>query len=205
MHALDGLIQRLMELKVRFCKFKCTQGQGSLHRSLKIKDGIQCRKTKKWWLTIYLLTFKSKCSHPPVRAASVRTTMQTKMATSLTMPVVSSSRFLKFLTRFHKKSTHRNLLKTLMYKTQKNLQQWSHHAQPQIPNDPRISHSNLRKSQKNFTTLMPPLDPSAHDLQNLNIASPKMVVRTSTRHHRPTMTNSLAPQNCANLLTILEN
>ena len=118
-HAPDGLIQRFMELKVRFCKFKCTQGQGSLHRSLKIKDGIQWRETKKWWLTISLLTLKSKRCHPSVRAASVRITMQTKMATSSTRPADSHPRFLKLLTRFHKKSTHRNLLRTLMYKTQK--------------------------------------------------------------------------------------
>ena len=45
----------------------------------------------------------------------VRTIMKTKMATSPTIPAVSHSGFLKILTRFHKKSTHR----TLMYKTQK--------------------------------------------------------------------------------------
>ena len=88
-----------MEFKVRFCKLKCTQGQGSLHRILKIKDGIQCRETKNWWLTTYLLTLKSKCSHPPDRAASVE---WTKMTTSLTMLAVTSSRFLKLLTGFHK-------------------------------------------------------------------------------------------------------
>ena len=48
---------------------------------------------------------------------TVKTTMKTKMATSPTMPAISHSGFLKFLTRFHKKSTHRNLLRTLMYKT----------------------------------------------------------------------------------------
>ena len=52
------------------------------------------------------------------------------------MPAVSHSRFLKFLTRFHKKLTHKNLLRTLMYKTQKDLQQRSHHAPPQTPKHP---------------------------------------------------------------------
>ena len=41
------------------------------------------------------------------------------MATSSTKPADSHPGFLKFLTRFHKKSTHINLLRTLMYKTQK--------------------------------------------------------------------------------------
>ena len=41
------------------------------------------------------------------------------MATSSTKPADSPPRFLKLLTRFHKKSTHRSLLRTLMHKTQK--------------------------------------------------------------------------------------
>ena len=45
------------------------------------------------------------------------------------------SGFLKFLTRFHKKSTHRNLLRTFVYKTQKDLQQRSHHAPPRAATD----------------------------------------------------------------------
>ena len=40
-------------------------------------------------------------------------------AASLTRSTVFHPKFLKLLTRFHKKSTHRNLLRTLMYKTQK--------------------------------------------------------------------------------------
>ena len=141
----------------------------------------------------------------PEISNTVKTTMKTKMARSPTMPAVSHSGFLKFLTRFHKKSTHRNLLRSLMYKTQKDLQQRSHHSRPQIPSNPWISHSHLCRSKKNFTKLMQPFDPSAHDLQILKIASPKTVVRASTGRHRLAMTNSLAPQNCANLLTVLEN
>ena len=38
-----------------------------------------------------------------------------------------------------------------MYKTQKDFQQRSHHAPSQVPSDPRVSHSNMRKSKKNFT------------------------------------------------------
>ena len=55
----------------------------------------------------------------PEISNTVRTTMKTKMATSPTMPAVFHSGFLKILTRFHKKSTYRNLLSTLMYKTHK--------------------------------------------------------------------------------------
>ena len=61
---------------------------------------------------------------------TVRTTVKSKMATSPTMLAVSHPGFLNFLTRFHEKSTHRNFLRTLMYKTQKDLQQRSHHASP---------------------------------------------------------------------------
>ena len=99
------------------------------------------------------------------------------------MSAVSHPGFLKFLTRFHKKSTHRNLLRTLMYKTQKDLQQRSHHARTQIPSDLQFSHSNLRKSKKNFTKTMPPLDPLASDLQNLKTSSPKVQPRTATWSH----------------------
>ena len=63
------------------------------------------------------------------------------------------------------------------------------HARPQISSDPRISHSNLCRSEKNFTKLMQPLNPPAHDLRNLKIASPITAVRASTRRHRPAMTN----------------
>ena len=42
-------------------------------------------------------------------------------ATSPTTSAVFHPRFLKFLTRFHKKSTHRSLLRTLMHKTQKKI------------------------------------------------------------------------------------
>ena len=68
-----------------------------------------------------------------------------------------------------------------MYKTQKDLQQQSHHAWPQIPIDPRVSHSSLRKSEKNFTKLVPQLDQSAHDLQNLKISGPKTQARAAKR------------------------
>ena len=70
-----------------------------------------------------------------------------------------------------------------MYKTQKDLQQRSHHAPPQIPNDPRVSHSSLRKSKKNFTKPMPPLDPSTSDLQNLGKSTPKVQPRAPKRSH----------------------
>ena len=47
------------------------------------------------------------------------------------------------------------------------------HARPQISSDPRISHSYLCRSEKNFTKLMQSLNPPAHDLQHLKISSPK--------------------------------
>ena len=70
-----------------------------------------------------------------------------------------------------------------MYKTQKDLQQRSHCAPPQIPNDPRVSHSSLRKSKKNFTKPMPPLDPSTSDLQNPGKSTPKVQPRASKQSH----------------------
>ena len=79
-----------------------------------------------------LATVRDICwlANLPEISNTVRTTMKTKMATSPTMPMVSHSGFLKILTRFHKKSTHRNLLRTLMYKTQKHHKKRSHHAPP---------------------------------------------------------------------------
>ena len=205
MHAPDGLIQRFIELKVRFCKFKCIQSQGSLHRSLKIKD----KETKKWWLTISLLTLKSKRCHPSVRAASVRITMQTKMATSSTRPADSHPRFLKLLTRFHKKSTHRNLLRTLMYKTQKK----SSTTEPprtatnghKFPTNSRVSHSSLCKSKKNFTKPMPPLDPSTSDLQNPGKSTPKVQPRATTRRQNLSIHRGIILQICENLFKISQN
>ena len=105
------------------------------------------------------------------------------MATSPTTSAVSHPRFLKFMTRFHKKSTHRNLLRTLMYKIEKDLQQRSHHTPPQIPNDPWLSHSSLRKSKKNFTKPMPPVDPSTSDLQNPRKSTPKVQPRAPKQSH----------------------
>ena len=85
-----------------------------------------------------------------------------------------------------------------MYKTQKDLQQRSHHAPPQIPNNPRVSHSSLRKSEKTFTKLVPQLDPSAHNLQNLKISDPKTQARATTRYQKirqwlPSATRAATP------------
>ena len=128
------------------------------------------------------------------------------MVTSPTTSTVFHPKFLKLLTRFHKKSTHRNLLRTLTYKTQEKIINnggTTHcHARPQIPSDPRDSHSNLRKSKKNFTkkdATTRSIGPRSTKPKN---CKPKNGL---TRHHRPAMTNGKAPQNCANLLTILEN
>ena len=74
------------------------------------------------------------------------------------------------------------------------------HARPQIHNDPLISHSNLRKSEKIFTKLMQPLD-----VQNPERLSTMKPWRASTCHHRLVMTNGLVPQNCAHLFIISQN
>ena len=57
------------------------------------------------------------------------------------------------------------------------------HAWPQIPNVQQVSHLNLRKSEKNFTKPVQPLDPSASDLQNLKTSGPKVQPRAATRPH----------------------
>ena len=96
-----------------------------------------------------------------------------------------------------------------MYKTQKKIinngATTHRHARPQKSSHPRISHSNLCRSEKNFTKLMQPLDPSAHDLQNLKISSPKAAARTSTRRPGLATTHGLVLQICANMLRILQN
>ena len=65
-----------------------------------------------------------------------------------------------------------------MYKTQKK----SSTTEPprtathchKFPTNSRVSHSSLRKSKKNFTKPMPPLDPSTSNLQNLGKSTPKV-------------------------------
>ena len=79
------------------------------------------------------------------------------------------------------------------------------HARPQIPSDPRISHSNLCKSEKIFKKLMQPLDPLAHDLQNLKISSLKMSVRAATRLQNLSIHRRIVLQICANLFKISHN
>ena len=49
-----------------------------------------------------------------------------------------------------------------MYKTQKDLQQRSHHAWPQIPIDPRVSHSSQAQKPKHA----PPKDPMVAAFDN---------------------------------------
>ena len=100
------------------------------------------------------------------------------------MPTVSHSGFLKFLRRFHKKSTHRNLLRTLMYKTQKDLQQRSHHAPPRTRDNQRLSPSKLCISVYDFTKLTIPWSSTALDRQSPKISGPNVKPRASTRLRR---------------------
>ena len=72
-------------------------------------------------------------------------------------------------------------------------------------NVPRVSHSNLHKSEKIFTKRVPPLDLSAYDLQNLKISSPKTAARASMRRHGLATTRGQVFQICANLPMNLEN
>ena len=134
------------------------------------------------------------------------------MATSSTRPADSHPRFLKLLTRFHKKSTHRNLLRTLMYKTQKK----SSTTEPprtttnghKFPTNSRVSHSSLCKSKKNFTKPMPPLDPSTPDLQNPGKSTPKVLPRAPKLGHdlsndpRPNPSNLCKPAHNFTKLTL---
>ena len=136
----------------------------------------------------------------PEISNTVRTTMQTKMVTSPTTSTIFHPKFLKLLTRFHKKSTHRNLLRTLMYKTQKkiinNRATTHHHAPPQIRDDQRFNPSKLCKSGHQFRKQKPPLDPSAHELQNLKISSPKTAARAATDSRRPAAKSFKSVQIC---------
>ena len=127
----------------------------------------------------------------------------TKVATSPTMSAVSHPGFLKFLTRFHEKINPQKSSKD--FDVQNPERSSTTEPPPQIHNDLRISHSNLCRFEKNFTKLMKPLDPLAHNLQNLKISSPKMVVRASTHRQNLSIDRGLSPQNGANLPIIFEN
>jgi len=95
-----------------------------------------------------------------------------------------------------------------MNKTQEDLQQRSHHAPPRAATNSQtfreVFRSNLHKSEKIFTKQVPPLDSSAHDLQNPKISSPETAASASMRRHKLTTTRGLILQICANLSIILE-
>ena len=157
------------------------------------------QRNKKWRLYTYLLTLKSKRSHPPDRAASVQWTKKSKMTTSPTMrfPIPD---FYNFWQDFTKKSTHRNLLWTLMNNTQKDLQQRIHwQSRPngnKSNNDPRPSLPNLCKSVQNFTKLNPQKSSTAQDLPNLKISGPDTKPRATTRRHKLAKTRGLHTRIC---------
>ena len=107
------------------------------------------------------------------------------MATSSTKPADSHPGFHKFLTRFHKKSTHIDLLRTLMYKTQKKSRS------PELTRastrgyklrKSRPHPSDLCKYVLNFRKRTIPGDPPCSDLQNPKILATR---RTATRLHAP--------------------
>ena len=109
----------------------------------------------------------------PEISNTFKTTMKTKMATSLTMLAVSHSGE-KIIN--NGATTHC-------------------HARPQIHIDPRISHSSLCKSKKNFTKPMPPLDPSTSDLQNQGKSTPKVQPRAATRRQNLSIHRGIILQN----------
>ena len=137
-----------MELKVRFCKFKvnevCTKSwkKRGAHKYIMLSERNYWRDEDLGCILFNIIvlptlaTVRDICwlANLPEISNTVWTTVKTKMATSPTMPAISHSGFLKILTRFHKKSTHRNLQRTLMYKTQKKIinngATTHHHASP---------------------------------------------------------------------------
>ena len=118
---------------------------------------------------------------------------KTKVATRPTMAAVSHSKFLQFLTRFHKKSTHRNLPRTLMNKTQEN---HSQKARPLTHSDRR---NRLSKSAQNW--------PSFHKtdttrlLNGLRSTKPRNFRSKTpgTRLHTPPETSDNPQPNPSNL------
>ena len=109
------------------------------------------------------------------------------MATSSTKPADSHPGFLKFLTRFHKKSTHIDLLRTLMYKTQKKSRS------PELTRastrgyklrKSRPHPSDLCKYVLNFRKRTIPGDPPCSDLQNPKILATNDEPRAATRHQK---------------------
>ena len=103
------------------------------------------------------------------------------MVTSPTTSTVFHPKFLKLLTRFHKKSTHRNLLRTPIYKTQEKQPQKSSHAPPKSFDTPRHNPSNLWEPVQNFAKLTLQGSSTALDLQYLKITGPDAQPRASTR------------------------
>ena len=158
-----------------------------------VQSYLCCRPWKQRHLRLYQCQTLSKWPLPK----------WTKVATSPTMSAVSHPGFLKFLTRFHEKINPQKSSKD--FDVQNPERSSTTEPPPQIHNDLQISHSNLCRFEKNFTKLMKPLDPLAHNLQNLKISSPKMVVRASTRRQNLSIDRGLSPQNGANLPIIFEN
>ena len=109
------------------------------------------------------------------------------------MAVVSHSRFLQFLTRFHKKLTHRNLLRTLMNKTQEN------HPQKARPRTHSNQRNSLSKSVQNR--------PSFHKTDNTRLLNGLQSTKPrnfrsktpGTRLHAPPETSDDPRPNPSNL------
>ena len=106
--------------------------QKVLHRTLKNRRGanVQIRLSERnCYVRLYKQPLEELHRHQVVilnhslsglsNVVRMATAKVDQGAASLTRPADSHPGFLKFLTRFHKKSTHRSLLRTLMHKTQK--------------------------------------------------------------------------------------
>ena len=130
-----------------------------------MKEDIQPWRQK---MMAYYLPHKSKSWHHPVKAAT----------TKLDQKAISPTKTCGFLIQIcenpdliSQNSNHRNLLRTSMYKTQKDHQQRSYHPPPQSCDDSWPSPSNIYKSPHNFRKLTTPGSSMALDLQDLKISS----------------------------------
>ena len=179
-----------LELQVRFCKLKCTQSQGSLHQILKWKR-IFSHRDRRWWLT--LPTSQVWILVPSCQGGHHQNKPNGHKSNNDPRPFLS------------------NLCKSVQDFTKLNPQESSTDFDLQNPEIsstmelPRASmrHYRLRrlwpppsllcKLGHQFRKQKLPLNLACPDLTNLKIASLKMAARTSTRYHRPAMTNGLAP------------
>ena len=125
------------------------------------------------------------------------------MATSSMRPADSHPRFLKLLTRFHKKiNPQKSSMDFDVQNPEKIINNRATTHGHKFPTNSRVSHSSLRKSKKNFTKPMPPLDPLTSDLQNPGKNNPKS---PATRCNAPPSEAMIFQTTCGVILQIRAN